>query len=78
MDDGEPYLDVCIKTITCAQIAQLFRTGIPAIPKYIRHIFQSGELKREATVSKMEMVRQEGSAWRNINIRGKSFFMFRR
>ena len=35
-------------------------TEIPAISKHIRNIFQSGELERAATVSKMEMVRQEG------------------
>ena len=62
--DGETRLDVRIENdsvwLTQAQIAQLFGTEIPAISKHIRNIFQSGELERAATVSKMEMVRQEG------------------
>ena len=62
--DGETCLDVRMENdsvwLTQAQIAQLFGTKIPAISKHIRNIFQSRELEREATVSKMEMVRQEG------------------
>ncbi len=62
--DGETCLDVRMGNdsvwLTQAQIAQLFGTEIPAISKHIRNIFQSGELEREATVSKMEIVRQEG------------------
>ena len=34
-----------------------FGTEIPAVSKRIRHVFQSGELERAATVSEMEMVR---------------------
>lgn len=63
--DGETRLDVRMENdsvwLTQAQIAQLFGTEIPAISKHIRNIFQSGELEREATVSKMEIVRQEGA-----------------
>ena len=59
--DGETRLDVRMENdsvwLTQAQIAQLFGTEIPAISKHIRNIFQSGELEREATVSKMEIVR---------------------
>lgn len=62
--DGETCLDVRMENdsvwLTQAQIARLFGTEIPAISKHIRNIFQSGELEREATVSKMEIVRQEG------------------
>ena len=62
--DGETRLDVRMENdsvwLTQAQIAQLFGTEVPAISKHIRNIFQSGELEREATVSKMEIVRQEG------------------
>ncbi len=64
-DDGETRLDVRMENdsvwLTQAQIAQLFGTEIPAISKHIRNIVQSGELEREATVSKMEIVRQEGA-----------------
>ena len=43
--------------LTQAQIAELFGTEVPAISKHIRNIYQSEELKRVATVSKMEIVR---------------------
>ena len=43
--------------LTQAQIAELFGTEVSAISKHIRNIYQSGELKRVATVSKMEIVR---------------------
>ena len=47
--------------LTQAQIAALFGTEIPAISKHIRNIYQSEELDRESTVSKMEIVRLEGN-----------------
>ncbi|MCL2414862.1 MAG: virulence RhuM family protein [Bacteroidales bacterium] len=47
--------------LTQKQIADLFGTKIPAISKHIRNIFLSKELKQSATVSKMEIVQQEGS-----------------
>lgn len=47
--------------LTQAQIAELFGTEVPAISKHIRNIIQSEELEQEATVSKMEIVRLEGS-----------------
>jgi len=62
--DGETRLDVRMENdsvwLTQVQIAQLFGTETPAISKHIRNISQSGELEREATISKMEMIRQEG------------------
>ena len=45
--------------LTQAQIAALFGIVVPAISKHIRNIYQSEELERKATVSKMEIVRQE-------------------
>lgn len=47
--------------MTQAQIAELFGTEVPAISKHIRNIIRNGELEKEATVSKMEIVRLEGS-----------------
>ena len=47
--------------LTQAQIAVLFEIEVPAISKHIRNISQSEELERKATVSKMEIVRQEGN-----------------
>ncbi len=42
------------------QMAALFDVQKAAISKHLKNIFASGELEREATVSKMERVQQEG------------------
>lgn len=42
-------------------IAQLFNVGVPAISKHLNNIYESGELQREATISKMEIVQNEGN-----------------
>ena len=47
--------------LTQAQIAELFDVNVPAISKHLNNIFEEGELQKEATVSKMETVQQEGS-----------------
>lgn len=49
------------------QLAELFGTGIPAINKHIKNILEDNELT-EATISKMETVRQEGSRTVTRNI----------
>ena len=51
------------ETIWCSQkaIAELFDVGIPAISKHLSNIYETGELRQEATISKMETVRTEGS-----------------
>ena len=51
------------KTIWCTQkaMAALFDVGVPAISKHLANVFESGELKEEATISKMETVQQEGN-----------------
>ena len=41
-------------------LAALFRVNVPAITKHLKNIFESGELDRAATVSKMAMVQSEG------------------
>lgn len=46
--------------ITQQQIAKLFDVQKAAISKHVKNIFDSGELQRKATVSKMETVQQEG------------------
>ena len=62
--NGSVNVTVCFQgeTVWLAQktLAELFGVGVPAIAKHLKNIFESGELDREATVSKMEMVRQEG------------------
>ena len=51
------------ETIWCTQkaMAVLFDVGVPAISKHLANIFETGELKEDATVSKMETVQQEGN-----------------
>ncbi len=47
--------------LTQKRIAKLFGVGVPAISKHLDNIFTSGELEREATVSILETVQQEGA-----------------
>ncbi|MBO4906750.1 MAG: virulence RhuM family protein [Bacteroidaceae bacterium] len=51
------------ETIWCTQkaMATLFDVRVPAISKHLANIFDSGELKEDATISKMETVHQEGN-----------------
>lgn len=51
------------ETIWCTQkaMAALFDVGVPAICKHLANVFETGELKEEATISKMETVQQEGN-----------------
>ena len=51
------------ETIWCTQkaMAALFDVGVPAISKHLTNVFETGELKEEATISKMETVQQEGN-----------------
>ena len=46
--------------LTQLKIAELFGVQKAAISKHVRNIFASGELSRDATVSKMETVQVEG------------------
>ena len=46
---------------TQKSMAALFDVGIPAINKHLTNIFAEGELKKEGTVSKMEIVQMEGT-----------------
>jgi hypothetical protein len=46
--------------LTQKALAELFGVGVPAVNKHLKNIFESGELDPEATISKMEMVRNEG------------------
>ena len=64
LPDEEGKVQVVIKdeTIWATQkaMAQLFGVGVPAISKHLNHIFGEGELSRETTVSKMEIVVNRG------------------
>lgn len=47
--------------LTQKRMAELFGVGVAAISKHLDNIYASGELQREATVSILETVRQEGA-----------------
>ncbi len=47
--------------LTQEQMASLFTVQKAAISKHLKNIYLSGELERDATVSKMETVRREGA-----------------
>ena len=67
-DEGDVSVNAIAKdeTIWLTQkgMAELFGVEVPAISKHIANIFDEGELQPAATVSKMEIVQQEGS--RNV------------
>lgn len=52
-------------------MATLFDVGVPAINKHLNNIFEEGELKKEATISKVEIVQTEGN--RTVN-RSTTFY----
>ncbi len=62
--DGDTRIDVTVQGesiwLTQRQIADLFGTKVPAISKHLKSIFASGELERDATISKMETVVNRG------------------
>ena len=64
MPEGDGKVQVVIKGetlwMTQKAMALLFDVGVPAISKHLKNIFEEGELKQEATVSKMEIVQTEG------------------
>ena len=63
-DNRDVSIDVIIsdETIWATQrsIAKLFGVGTPAVNKHLKNIFESGELKENETISKMETVQNEG------------------
>ncbi|MDE6577383.1 MAG: virulence RhuM family protein, partial [Muribaculaceae bacterium] len=50
--------------LTQAQIVELFNSSKANISEHLKHIFETGELNREATVRKFRTVRKEGN--RNV------------
>ncbi|MDB5197081.1 MAG: Fic/DOC family protein [Flaviaesturariibacter sp.] len=62
--DGNNHLEVKLENdtlwLTQKQIADLVKVEVPAINKHIINIYQGRKLIKEATISKMEIVRQEG------------------
>lgn len=70
--NGETQLDVTVRAdtiwLTQRQIAELFGTKVPAISKHLKNIFESGELQREATISKMETVVNRGFRGSTVDV----------
>jgi hypothetical protein len=64
-DDGQTQLSVRVAEETVwlsqRQMAELFQKNPWTIGEHIQHIYQEGELTREATTWKNEMVRTEGT-----------------
>jgi len=62
--DGQVKVEVFLhdETIWLPQkrIAELFGVGVSAISKHLDNIYESGELEKEATISILETVQQEG------------------
>ncbi|MDD6069407.1 MAG: virulence RhuM family protein [Clostridiales bacterium] len=47
--------------LTQKAMAELFEVNVPDISKHLNNIFKEGELEKNATVSKMEIVQKEGN-----------------
>ena len=62
-DESEVNALVKDETIWLTQksMSELFEVGVPAISKHLANIFESEELDENSTISKMEIVQQEGS-----------------
>lgn len=64
IDDSDIKVNAILKneTIWLSQkgMAELFDVEVPAISKHLANVFAEGELSEDATVSKMEIVQQEG------------------
>jgi len=63
--DNENEINALVKDetiwLTQKSMSELFGVGVPAINKHLNNIFESGELAESSTISKMEIVQQEGS-----------------
>jgi hypothetical protein len=64
-DNGKVNIEVFLKDetawLTQKAMAKLFGVEIPAISKHLSNIFESGELQKEATLSILEKVQNEGN-----------------
>ena len=63
LPDNEGNVQVVIKGgtlwMTQKAMAKLYAVNVPDISKHLKNIYDTGEQKVEATVSKMEIVQQE-------------------
>ena len=63
-EDGKVHLDVVYNEetmwLTQQQLCELYQTSKSNVSEHIKHIFEDGELVREATVRKFRTVQIEG------------------
>lgn len=61
-EEGKVQVVIKDETIFATQkaMAQLFGVGVPAISKHLKNIFDTNELDKDTTVSKMEIVVNRG------------------
>lgn len=63
--EGEVAVDAIYQNetlwLTMKGMAKVFEVQVPAISKHLNNIFEEGELDKNSTVSKMEIVRKEGT-----------------
>ena len=64
-EDGKVHLDVVYNEetmwLTQQQLCDLYQTSKSNVSEHIKHIFEDGELVREATVRKFRTVQIEGT-----------------
>ena len=65
-DDGKVTVDVFFAKdnfwLTQKTMAELFGVNTPAVSRHLKNIYATGELIREATISKMETVQTDSSS----------------
>ena len=63
-NDGEVNVEVVLKDdtvwLTQKAMAGLFGVKVPAISKHLANIYETGELRKESTISILETVQREG------------------
>ena len=63
-NDGKTKIDVKLEEetlwLTQAQMCELYQTSKSNVSEHIKHIFEEGELDKEATVRKFRTVQTEG------------------
>ena len=73
--DGKVKIDTVFQDetiwLTQKKMAELFNVNVPAISKHLSNIFEERELQKDATISKMETVQQEGN---RFVTRNKEFY----
>ena len=64
-DEGKINVDVILKDetiwLTQKSMSELFDVNVPAINKHLNNFYDEEKLNKISTISKMEIVRKEGS-----------------